>query len=696
VIRRIAALGASLLLAAGATALDLPPGPEALPGSGWLRPPPLEPVRTCEAPSAEPVRALPPSAAAAPRPRAGVKGKKKPAAAKPAAEAATRNETVAPPPQGAPAPSDVGLAAAMRAARRADTSEKMGAAAEELARAVEKAAGGPDVSCAELERARLELRRGRLEEAAAAATRAARASDGLHADEASFLRAEALYRSHWIHQATPIYESLARSKNARLAAAARLRLADLHFDESAASAHAEYESLLEGAETFGADALAWAPRAAEAALAAGDPAAARRWLERYGKSAPSKEAAARAHIRIADTFVMEGQVGRAVALLASTTEEQGDSPTGALARLRALELQPPAASATAESRAFLEQMLGAESPALSSYGGALLARALVAAGELDPALDVLSRASAHRVPPGLTKLVADAYDAALQAVLAGGSDTDPACVTLVRRLGGRAALLVGRARAPDAFLALGSCYTRLGLPQASLEIYRDVLHSYGTGDPESLALHVAETALAAGDTLLARRVLESRNEKVRATPAHQLLLAEVELAEKRPDAAAALLAPLTASDARGSDRLRATVGLARAASDLADPAPYREALDDAVRALAKGDTGSRRAQLGEAAFLTGRLHRRAGDAEHARACFAIAVESLPPGAMRSEAAYWRASVSESALEATLALDDAAAGDASPWSRLARNALAIDALRSEIETGGAAPKGAAAR
>lgn len=669
-----ALLGALALpaLAAGASR-EAPASPYGLLASP-LKTPPLDPLPLCIAPDLSPHLAE-----LAQRAVAGALGD-----ALGALQADLEGTTPA-------APEQTLLVATLRARAAGDR-----AARHEARRGLEIALSRGETAppgvrvCARLEAARLDLLLGRRPEAAAQAALALRDAGtpppAAIAEAAGFLRAEALYLAGWRADAQALHETLAASSNGSLAAAARLRLADLRFDADPASARRDYDAVLDPVASAGS---VWALRAAEAALAEHDAAAARAWIERFLRRAPSREAAALARIRLADCHALENEPTPSLGMLAAVAEEQEGTPIGTLARLRGLELRRDRQPG-AEALEFLRASLGAEQPGLAAYAAALLGRALAEAGALDEAIEVVSRLAAGRGADALGELVGDAFDRALAAASRdAGSDAE--CGRLVRRMGGRIALLLSHARAPEPFLRLADCYTQLGLARSALEVQRDVARSFGQRSTPDFALRVARTALIARELALARRVAEAEAGVLGAPSAEwSLLLGEVELAEGRWAEAAARLAERVREGRPAAARVRGLLALARAASHLAPAEPWRDTLDDALFRLGGAEIEAAPAAVGEAALLVGDLQRRAGDAARAERAYALALERLPGGAQRAEAGYWLALLTRDPVGGTLALQQAAqtrgGGD---WARLAANELQIERLRAELGGGAAA-------
>ena len=151
-------------------------------------------------------------------------------------------------------------------------------ASEERMRTLLRSLEMKDVAlCLQLELARTLILLERYSEAAAQLIRARRwleeqESEHPAIEAMAFWHAEIAYLRGRAFEAHIAYRELSHSEDARLALAAQLRLTDLAFDAGKIEEVSDqYEALLPRATAYGASIGGWARRAAEAALAAGDP-----------------------------------------------------------------------------------------------------------------------------------------------------------------------------------------------------------------------------------------------------------------------------------------------------------------------------------------------------------------------------------------------------------------------------------------
>jgi len=584
-----------------------------------------------------------------------------------------------------------GAASAAAAARTAGDRDGWRAAHAALRTAARAAAreGSPWAACASLELARLELLLGRHPEAAARVAAAA-GLPGAEAPAASASRAwweaETFYRSGRPFEAAVRLRRLARSDTPRIAAAARLRLADVRFDRGRAeSVLREYQALLPRAEEFGARLQGWALRAAEAAFDSGDLEEAESWTERWLEGTdPGEDRALREPVRLrrADLRALAGDAKPAREILRELRARHEDGPMRALADARRVDLGLVGGEG-AERVAALADAVRAPHRGARRYALGVLLHELVAAGDLEAAVAVATRlawegegvALAPRFPEDLTRL--------LRSLAAGLSEGDPAaapeaaCRRLVRRLGGRYGILIQRASEAGAFLALARCYEGLGLPTLALSVYRDAVRAFGGAVADAVALPRARASLAAGDTAAARVAAEVALRDAAAVGPElgdwELLLAAAELREGRPGPAAERLRRLARGPRTPSDPVGLALWLARSLRASGDAtAADRALLERTLETLPSALRDRRPLETGEAALVAGDLARTAGERLRARRLYERAARSLPEGPLRAEAWYRAGSVSDDRAAALEAFRRAAEGsDTGLWGRLAR-------------------------
>ncbi len=577
------------------------------------------------------------------------------------------------------------LLRAMLAAREAGP-EGTRASGDELAAALADAPTLSAQACGHVERARLDLVSGRYPEAAAHALRATRMirelpDPSLVAERADFYRAESLYFSGHREQARVTYRSLADSSKPRTVAAARLRLADLRFDEGQpALARDEYETLLVRASAFGASIDGWALRAAEAARADDDLAAAANWVQRFLQTEPDPRSEALATVRLADFFVERGDVEAGRELLVPLRAEAPDEAIEVLVGVRMIDLgidsSPPD-----ERWERLAKAGRSRSRALSLYARGVHAHALRESERVPEALELLSRLAYDSPSPTLAPHLVDDVDRVLAMAVERNRSRDR-CDRLVDWTGKHQSTLVRIASEPAPFLAIGECYAALGLPNAALDVYRSITRSFGTRAGEVLALPVARAALALGDVGLARTAAAAG---VRRGGEHadawRLLQGEAELHEGHWTRAAEGLEPLLASGLAPEERLRATWAFARAAARLSAPEPHRDRLREAVLATADEERDAHPDRFGEAALRAAEIHRELGESARALPLYELAVAHLTSGVLRAEAAYWLGALHPDSRQALvawrIAVDTEAGGT---WSALAADQLETAKLR----------------
>jgi len=689
--RRLLALAPALaglaLGAAAGTAAPAPPSPYEILDRRWLATPLLEAVSLC-LPSDLPASL----GAVAARARAGES---------PSALALRLRE---PGPAAGPDPERGHLAALLAARGARERAERLAALAGLRALAEEPEPGARGVPdgfrlCAHLESARLLLALERFPEAAAQASRAGRlaserAATAPLAESAELYRAEGLFRAGWLREADLAYRRLAYSTQWPLAAAARLRVADAVFERGDRARVAEdYETLLARAGDFGASERGWALRASEAALAAGRREPARRFAERLLALEPTHPARPAVEIRLADLALLDEREAEARERLERLAQAEGESPAGWLARARlaALPGEPAAAAQRLEALATLARVPHRN---VSLYAQALLVHELVGRGDWDEALALHARLSYEAVPDWLAPQRRRDLARTLAAV-AALADGEAGCLGLVRRLGGRYALLAGSTLDPAPFLRLGGCYESRGLALLAHKVYRSL--AVGEAAAREVALPLARTALASGDLAYVRRAAAGTVRRAGEEAGHWLLiLAEGELADGSRTRARQLLRALVERGEPAGQRLAALRAFAlslaapaAASGERGAPAgdaddPDRELLRRGLEGLGPEERAADPRTFGEAALLAAEGERRAGRAHSARALYASAAAALPPGATHSHAAYFAAALAP-ALDAAALTWRTEAEQAPPggWQRLARAEAGIAPVRDRL-------------
>jgi len=581
------------------------------------------------------------------------------------------------------------LLEAALAARAAKTSDARRAARVALRRAF--AAGGPPgaLACARLEAARLELFEARFPEAAAHAAVAGRLrsqtqSPGRIGEPVQHYRAEALYLAGHLDAAQGLYQRLAASDRARTAAAARLRLSDVDFDRGEVeAARTGYETLLSRAADFGASTRGWALRAAEAALVDGDHAAAANWVQRFLLTEPPPRAAALARVRMADALVARGDGAPAREALEAVASAHAGTPLAHLARVRLVDLGVDPWD-RAQRLDHLRAAATGPDDGVSLYARAVLAHTLRQMGMVEEALGVLARLAYEAPPAEMAPFLAADIDAVMELATARVRG-ESGCAALVEQVGAYRATLARHARSPEPFLRLAACYEHLHLPAVALEVYRQLIRSFGKAAGEAAALPVARAALATGDAGLARTaaVAGVRRGGPQADR-WRVLLGEAELFDGRFAAALEALRPLVERGAPAEDPVRAIVAMARAASRRPASDADRERLGEAIGRLSAGARDAGGERLGEAALLTADLHRQSARHERAVELYALAVSRLSAGVMRAQAAYWLGALHPDPAEGRAAWAVAAeTADGGPWARLAATELAMADLRTRV-------------
>lgn len=531
--------------------------------------------------------------------------------------------------------------------------------------------------CGWLELARLELAMGLNPEAAAAATRARRlgtadpdAGAARDANEsADFLLAEALYLGGSTERTIGAYLALVLSDDPRRAAAARLRLADLRFDHGErADALPDYEVLLERAEVFGADALAWGGRVVEAAIAAGEYEAAQSWLERLG--AGTGGAAPGFTIRLADVLVSRQDPGAARSVLAAFESRDAESAHAALARLRLFDWGLEGTS-DGEARASLEREIErATLPGIASYARFLLAHRELARPDLDAAMPLLVRVAYDASVPGLAELARVALGETLRTAAAEVTD-DAGCPRLIERLADRQYHLLRTASDPEPFQRLGLCYERYRLPLAALELYRSLARRFGARVAGDVALPIARTSLAAGEVTKARAAAELTVASGQARdPGWQRLVADARIAGGEARSAIAPLTEIVVANPNSD----AVVPLSQTATPEESDAPARAALHRSLRGVPANRSRA------VASLVAADLLRRSGEVGPARALFQNSQQELD-GPLRTAARYWSRRLGNVPGPPSDATEDERA---TPFGRLAEEQAALTRLLDRFE------------
>ncbi len=542
--------------------------------------------------------------------------------------------------------------------------------------------------CLRLEAARLLLLLDRDAEAAAQLIRAESLLEGETPwDRArlagiAFSRAEILYRTGHRFEAHMAFRKLARQENPRLALAARLRLADLSFDAGKLDAVSlEYEALLPRGTAFGAALDGWSLRAAEAALDAGDAARALRWLERFADSKPKGDVRDVAEIRRADLEVRLDDPLAARKRLAALAARRAGDPIGALAAVRAVDLDVQDGPAELRMETLAAAIRG-QRHGLRRYALGVLMRELAAREMFDQALAVATRLAYDgvdsRIVPDFTTLL----DGLLAQVAKGG---DAACAESVRALGGRYGILIERASSLAPFVQLGLCFERMELPWLAVPLYRTVSRRFGAQGAADAALPLARASLAMGDVSLARHMADAA--LVETTPdsaGWQAILAESDFLEGRTSFALKRARSILDASTLGLQRSSLALAMARAAA-------RADSLDDA-RFLASrlpdwldqedGESPSAAGvRMLEAGLTTAHALRRGAHPDEAFAVYRAIDRHAEPGPIRSSARFWLGLArqgNEAGQRAWGADVDQTLG--APWARVAAFEERFEALR----------------
>ncbi|MEM9174114.1 MAG: hypothetical protein AAGC67_02685 [Myxococcota bacterium] len=445
------------------------------------------------------------------------------------------------------------------------------------------------------------------------------------------------------------------------------------------------EALLPRASAYGASTEGWARRAAEAALDAGDPGRALRWLERFLESGPKRDARDAVEIRLADLDVVYDDPLLARKRLTGVSGRRRSDPVGALAAVRAIDLG--VAPGSPDQRLdLLLRALRDQRHGVRRYTLGVLMEELRDRGDLDGALAVATRLAYEGVDPVITPKYVPLLDELLDR-LAARRDRASGCTELVRALGGRYGILIERATHAEAFAQVGECFEEMELPWLAASLYRTIARRFGTIGAERIALPLARSSLAVGEVTLSRRVasaaLEEPNE---SEAAWRAILAEADFADGRyAESAAGLRRVLDAPElARDRGRLVRLLALTLEASGSRDDARF---VGERVGAWLEQDdvAPAAKAALIESAILAAHAHRKAGRAREAFPLYRIVDAHAEGGALRSSARFWlgRSGQKRSAGQPAWGETPGADLDA-PW---ARYALFEDRLSSLWNTYG---------
>ena len=532
--------------------------------------------------------------------------------------------------------------------------------------------------CQRLELARIMLMLSRESEAAAQLTKADRLIEELedsepHQLEAQFWRAEILYRTNRPFDAHLIYRKLAKSKNARLALASRLRLTDLSFDAGKVDkVTIEYEALLPRASAFGASTLGWSLRASEAALDAGNIERGLSWLESFLENKPGRDVRDTAGIRMADLDVAFDDALQARKRLSTISGRRSGDSIGALAAVRAIDLgvtdKSPDQRLEVLMRALREQREG-----VRRYALGVLMEELSYRGDLDGALAVATRLAYEGIDQVVTPDYANRLDRLLERV-ATESRESGGCQQLVRALGGRYGILIERASSPTAFARVGACFEEMELPWLAASLYRTIARRFGVLGAQSIALPLARSSLAIGEVTLARRVATAALEEPNTeTDSWNAIVAEADFVDGRTREAADRLLEILDSPGLRMERgkLVRLLALTLADDDRIEVARY---IGEHVPKWLESDDPkpAARASMIESAMLAAHSYRKSNHLDQAFALYRIVDRYAGASALRSSARFWLGYEGAKDGEGERAWgDDPELVLGSPWGRLAR-------------------------
>lgn len=564
------------------------------------------------------------------------------------------------------------------------------AAEANLERLLQAPAMKPHAICLRLERARLLMKLQRMPEAGGQLARVEAALDASDPWDTArlagiaFLRAEILYLSGRGFEAHIAHRKLASSASPRLALAARLRLTDLSFDAGKIDqVSLEYEALLPRATAFGASLDGWGLRAAEAALDAGDPTRALRWLERAIEAMRDPDARDAAEIRRADLELRLGDLMAARRRLSALVSRRGEDPIGVLAAVRAVDLgvaEGPAHSGLeVVARAVAKQRHG-----LRRYALGVFVRELAARGEFEHAIAVATRLAFDGVDAVVVPGFVETLDALLAEVVEQG---DPGCPRSVRALGGRYGILIERASSVAPFAQLGRCFERMELPWLALPVYRSITRRFGAPGAEEVALPLARVSLATGDLSVARHMAEAAlAEKTAQDGAWQAILAQADHQEGRTALATRRARAVLEADGRGLELQRGRVALVLARSPagsgaIDDLGLLAERIPDWLEEESEDGPSLEHARLLEAALLAAHRLRREGGRDASHRLYRAVDQHAQGGALRASARFWLGLARQPDAHG----DPAWAGDpggslAAPWGKVAAFEDRFESLR----------------
>lgn len=548
--------------------------------------------------------------------------------------------------------------------------------------------------CGRLELARVLMHLSRYSEAAAQLTRAEQQIDdtgdeGGHAEEIAFDRAEILYRTNRRFEAHLAFRKLARSENARLALAARLRLTDLSFEAGKVeSVLLEYETLLPRAAAFGASTAGWALRASEAAVDAGDPGRALRWLERFFDGAPERDLRDAAEVRMADLDVVFEDPMGARKRLSTISGRRQDDPIGALATIRAVDLGVATGSPDQQLELLLLTIRD-QRDGVRRYALGVLMRQLAHRGDLAGALAVATRLAYDGVDPVVTPDYTHELDGLLDALVARSEGPD-ACRELVRGLGGRYGILIERASRPGPFARVGDCFERMELPWLAAKVYRTIARRFGPVGAEAVALPLARSSLAIGEITLARRVATAALEDAEGEEASawRAIVAQADFAEGRFAEAASGLRAVLAEPVLARRRGELARLLAQTLEQTGSTEDARFLAYQVGDWLATDDLAPQgRAGLIEATLLTAHALREVERGREALPLYRLVDREAEPGALRSSARFWLGLAGEPDAAGEVAWgQDPESTLGSPWARYAQFERRFGALRAAYSGG----------
>lgn len=542
--------------------------------------------------------------------------------------------------------------------------------------------------CLRLERARVLMLQKRTPEAGAQLRRAERALDAADPwDRArlatvAFYRAEILYLAGRRFDAHIAYRKIARDGNPRLALAARLRLTDLAFDAGKVEqVSVEYESLLPRATAFGATYEGWSLRASEAALDAGDPMRALRWLERFVEASDDADAKDVAAIRQADLELRLEDPLAARRRLASVVKRREADAISTLAAIRAVDLGvydgDPDAGLDTVARAVARQRAG-----LRRYAMGVLMRALAERGALDEAVAVATRLAFD----GVDAVVFPDYAANLDRLLARiAGPGDEACGRTVSALGGRYGILIERASSVEPFARLGACFEAMELPWLAVPLYRTISRRFEEEGAARVALPLARASIATGDVSLARNMAAAAiadGDPERA--AWEAVLAEADYREGRTSIAVKRTRGLLDASGLGLLRGRIVLEMARSlekAGTIEDARLLAERIPDWLEQGDEEPASRDRVRFLEAGLLTAHALRRQDAWAPAATVYRALERSAGEGAIRSSARFWLGLARQENGEGERAWgDDVEKSLGAPWARVAEFEERFESLR----------------